>query len=217
MPDFARRRLVMVDTQVRTSDVSRFPIIDAMLNIPREEFVPQAQREAAYMGENLDLGQGRAMLDPRSLAKLLNGLAAGPTDLAMMVGAAYGYGAAVMARMAQAVVAVEEDPVMATEAQSALAMVSADNATVHEGPLIQGAPKHAPYDVICIEGGVERIPDALLDQLAEGGRIGAIFVEDRLGIARIGFKVDGRINWRYAFNGAAPILPGFAAIREFSL
>src|SRR6056297_2704105 len=105
MTDFATRRRMMVDTQVRPSDVTKFPIIEAMLTVPREEFVPNSLREAAYMGEHVDLGGGRVLLDPRILAKMLDALAVTPGDLVLDVGTATGYSAAVLAHLAEAVVA----------------------------------------------------------------------------------------------------------------
>ncbi len=117
MTDFGLRRQTMVDTQVRPSDVTKFPIIQAMLAVPREIFVPDAQREAAYAGENLPLGRDRVLLDPRTLAKILDGLDVRNDDLVLDVGSALGYSAAVVALMAQAVVALEEDEAMAGEAQ----------------------------------------------------------------------------------------------------
>ena len=131
MSDFLARRTMMVDTQVRPSDVTKFPIIEAMLAVPREDFVPAAQREAAYMGENLDLGQGRVLLEPRTLAKMLDALAISNSELVLDVGGAMGYSTAVIAHMAEAVVTVEEDEAMAREAQDALIAAGADNAVVH--------------------------------------------------------------------------------------
>ena len=217
MPDFAARRTAMVDTQVRPSDVTRFPIIDAFLRTPRERFVPDALLEAAYVGENLPLGPDRVMLAPRTQAKMLEALAPQPADLALDIGCAAGYSAALMARLAEAVIALEEDPELAAEAQAALAETGADNAIVVEGPLAQGMPKHGPYDVIAIQGGVETVPEALTEQLREGGRIAALFMEDRLGVVRLGAKWDGAVTWRYAFNAAAPVLPGFHLPHVFRL
>lgn len=217
MTDFATRRTVMVDSQVRPSDVTKFPIIDAMLNVPRERFVPGAMREAAYVGETLDLGSGRSLLEPRSLAKMLDALDIGPGELVLDIAPAYGYSAAVIARLAEAVVAVEEDEDMASEAQATLSDVGADNVAVVTGPLAEGAPKHGPYDVITIQGGVEQVPTALADQLKEGGRIGCLFMDGALGTCRIGHKIDGQISWRFAFNAAAPVLPGFAREASFAL
>ena len=208
---------MMVDTQVRPSDVTKYTIIDAMLSIPREAYVPAAKREAAYMGEHVTLAPGRVVLDPRTLAKLLDALDIQPTEAVLDLGCGFGYSAAVIARMAEAVVAVEEDATMAAEAQATLSGQGVDNAAVIAGKLADGAPKAGPYDVIVLQGAVEVISDALLAQLKEGGRIGAIFMEGALGVARIGYKIDGVVTWRQAFNAAAPVLPGFAAHRAFAL
>lgn len=209
MTDFAQRRLVMVDTQVRPSDVTKFPIIEAMLHIPREDFVPAAQREAAYLGENLPLGQGRVLLEPRTLAKMLDVLAIGRDEMVLLIGSGLGYSAAIVAHMAEAVVAVEEDETMAAEAQAAWAAVGADNIAQHIGPMTDGAAKHGAYDVIVIEGGITEVPQQLIDQLKEGGRIAALFMEGPLGEVRLGHKRGGLVSWRMEFNAGAPILPGF--------
>ncbi len=199
----------MVDTQVRPSDVTKFPIIKAMLSVPREAFVPDAAREAAYVGEHLPLAPGRVILDPRVVAKMLDALDADTDDVALDVGCALGYSAALLAQLCDAVVAVEDDPARVADAQAALSEHDIDNAAVIEGALPEGAPKHGPYDIILIEGGVETVPEALTDQLKEGGRIAALFVDGRLGTVRIGHRIDGRISWRDEFNAGAPVLDGF--------
>ncbi|OOY11880.1 protein-L-isoaspartate O-methyltransferase [Thioclava marina] len=216
MQDFATRRTMMVDTQVRPNDVTKFPIIAAMLHVPREEFVPATKREAAYIGENVELARGRVVLEPRNFAKMLDGLDIQPHDLVLDIGVGLGYSAAVIAQMAEAVVALEEED-LAAQAEAALAQAGADNVAVVAGKLAEGSAKHGPYDAIILEGGVETVPQAIADQLKEGGRIAAIFMEGVLGTARIGYKIDGVINWRDMFNGAAPLLPGFALQREFVL
>lgn len=217
MTDFTARRIMMVDTQVRPSDVTKFPIIDAMLSVPREDFVPTALREAAYMGENLKLGAGRVILEPRTLAKILDALDIASDELVLDVGAGYGYSAAVVARMAEAVVALEEDEAMAADAQDALMEAGADNVVPHIGALADGAPDHGPYDVIVIQGGVGDVPQALLDQLKDGGRIAALFVEGALGEVRIGYKQGQQISWRRAFNAGAPVMHGFERHNAFQL
>lgn len=217
MSDYSARRVMMVDTQVRPSDVTKYPIIEAMLAIPREEFVPAGLREAAYAGENVVLSAGRVVLEPRTLAKLLDALDIQPTELVLDVGAGLGYSTAVISRMAEAVVAVEDNEALSAEATRTLAAQGADNTVVMTGALAAGSAKHGPFDVITIEGGVETVPDALLAQLKDGGRIGAIFMQGALGTAKIGYKEGGRITWRFAFNAAAPVLPGFAAKQGFTL
>lgn len=217
MSDFSTRRVMMVDTQVRPSDVTKFPIIEAMLAIPREVYVPDAMREAAYMGENVEIAQGRVVLEARSFAKMLDALDIQPGELVLDLGCGLGYSTAVIARLADAVVAVEENEALAAEAQRTLSAEGVDNAAVVVGTLSEGDAKHAPYDVITLQGGVEAVPAELLAQLREGGRIGAIFLEGALGVARVGYKIDGVVTWRYAFNAAAPLLPGFAAKRGFTL
>jgi protein-L-isoaspartate(D-aspartate) O-methyltransferase len=161
------------------------------------------------MGENLDLGQGRVLLEPRTLAKMLDVLAITNRELVMDVGGGMGYSTAVIAHMAEAVVAVEEDEAMAHEAQEALMAAGADNAVVHVGPLVEGAQQHGPYDVIILQGGVQQVPAPLLDQLKEDGRIAALFMDGELGEVRVGRKRGADISWRMAFNAAAPVLPGF--------
>lgn len=208
---------MMVDTQVRPSDVTKFPIIDAMLSIPREEFVPAALREAAYMGENLDLGDGRVLLEPRTLAKMLDALDISNDELVLDIGSAMGYSAAVIARMAEAVVAVEEEESLYVEAQEALVAAGADNVILHHGPLVDGASQHGPYDVIVLEGAAHQVPDAITAQLKDGGRIACLFQQGALGEVRIGWKQDGKISWRRSFNAGATVLPGFEAEKAFEL
>ncbi|MBP9182029.1 MAG: protein-L-isoaspartate O-methyltransferase [Fuscovulum sp.] len=217
MSEFATRRVMMVDTQVRPSDVTKFPIIDAMLQVPREVYVPRGLQEAAYVGENVQIAPDRVVLEARTLAKMLDALDIQPGEMVLDLGCGLGYSAAVIARLADTVVAVEEDADLAAEAQRVLSQEGVDNAVVVAGPLAAGAAKHGPYDVITVEGGVEALPEALLAQLKDGGRIAAIFVDGALGTVRTGVKQDGRVVWRFAFNAAAPLLPGFERARGFVL
>ena len=217
MANFETRRTMMVDTQVRPSDVTKFPIIDAMLTVPREAFVPTSLREAAYVGENLTLPGGRTMLEPRTLAKMLDALNVTPTDVMLDVGCGLGYSTAVAAHLAEFVVALEDDADRAAEAQGNLSDAGIDNAAVMTGPLTDGVAKSGPYDVMVIHGGVEVVPEALTDQLREGGRIAALFVQGALGTVRIGLKTDGRVNWRDAFNAGAPVIAGFRRTAAFAL
>lgn len=217
MTDFAMRRTMMVDTQVRPSDVTKFPIIDAMLSVAREDFVPTAQREAAYMGGNLPLGGARVILEPRTLAKMLDALDIQNDELVLDIGCGFGYSCAVIAHMAEAVVAVEDDEAMSAEAQEALSVSGMDNVILHSAPLAEGAAQHGPYDVILVQGGIETMPLALIEQLKEGGRFASLFMSGALGEVRIGHKIDGRMNWRRSFNAGAPVLDGFAKHNAFQL
>ena len=217
MTDFAALRTTMVDTQVRPSDVTKFPIIEAMLSVPREEFVPDDKRDAAYVSENVDLGAGRVVLEPRTFAKMLDALDVRGEELVLDIGAGLGYSSAVIARMAEAVIALEEDEAHLQEAQAILSRQGADNVIVQAGSLAAGAPEHGPYDVILVQGAVEHLPEAITDQLKDGGRIAALFVEGRLGTVKIGYRIDGQITWRFGFNAGAPILPGFEKHQAFTL
>ncbi|SHH68476.1 protein-L-isoaspartate O-methyltransferase family protein [Cognatishimia maritima] len=217
MSDYAARRTAMVDTQVRPSDVTKFPIIEAMLTVPREAFVPRDMREAAYMGNNLMLEDGRVVLEARTLAKLLDALDIRQDELVLDIGAAYGYSSAVIARMAEAVIAVEDDKNRAAEAQTALIELNYDNVVVHEGALAEGAAEHGPYDVIVVQGGVEELPEKLAAQLKIGGRIACLFMSGNVGDARIGFKAENGIAWRSIFNAGAPVLEGFEREKAFQL
>lgn len=216
MPDFALRRRMMVDTQVRPSDVTKYPIIDAMLRVPREVYVPAAKVEAAYMGENIVLAPNRVLLEARTAAKMLDALELGRSDAVLDVGCGLGYSAALLAEMVESVVAVEDDEAMAAAAEATLAAQSVHNVAIIRAPLKDGAAKHGPYDAIIVEGAVEVMPDAILAQLKGGGRIAAIFADGALGVVRIGYKIDGSLSWRFAFNAGAPVLPGFAKAPDFA-
>ncbi len=217
MADYAQRRTTMVDTQVRPSDVTKFPIIEAMLKTPRELFVPDDKREAAYAGEHVDLGGGRVVLDPRTLAKMLEAVDIQPDEMVLDIGAGLGYSSALAAHLAEAVIALEDVPELAQDAEQSLGEAGADNAAVVEGNLAEGAAKHGPYDVILVQGAIQHLPETITDQLKDGGRIVAIFQEGALGAVRVGYRIDGQMNWRFAFNAGAPVLPGFEASRAFVL
>jgi protein-L-isoaspartate(D-aspartate) O-methyltransferase len=215
MIDYAVAREAMVDRQVRPADVTRYPIIAAMLAVPRELFVPAEVRPVAYLGEHVPIAPGRVLLDPRVFAKMLDALNVGPADLVLDVGCGLGYSTAVLACMAEAVVALESDPAMAAEAEALLAAQSVDNAVVQAGPLEAGVPAHGPFDAIIVEGALEVLPDALGRQLKPGGRIAAIVVDGSRGQAQLGLMAEDGIDWRRVFDATAPVLPGFAKAKAF--
>lgn len=217
MTDSVASRLVMVDSQIRPSDVTKYPVIDAFLTVPRETYVPAANRQTAYVDDNIPIAPGRTVLAPRTLAKLLDALDIGQDEMILDLGCGYGYSTAIAACLAEAVVAVEEDSIFAKEAQGNLLEEGIDNAVVVEAPLNEGAAQHGPYDVIVIQGAVESVPDALLAQLKEGGRIACLTAKEALGQAQMGVKSGAHVSWRWLFDAGAPVLPGFAQAREFQL
>ena len=217
MSDNATRRRMMVDNQIRPSDVTKFPIIEAFLSVKREYFVPTENRDTAYVGEHIQIGNDRVILDPRTLAKMLEAVDVTDSELVLDVGAGYGYSSAIIAYLAEAVVALESEDRPVNEMQNALIENGIDNVIVEQGPLLDGAASHAPYDVIFVQGGVEFIPEQIISQLKEGGRMVALFMEGALGTVKIGYKVKGGLNWRFSFNAGAPVLSDFEKEKTFIL
>ncbi|MEP0565164.1 MAG: methyltransferase domain-containing protein, partial [Paracoccaceae bacterium] len=185
--------------------------------VAREDFVPADKRDAAYADAHIDLGDGRVVMDPRTLAKMLEAADIQPDELVLDVGAGLGYSSALAGRLGEAVIALEEDEDRVSAASGLLAEAGIDNAAAVHGTLSEGAAKHGPYDVILLQGAVEHMPEALTDQLKDGGRIAAIFAEGALGVMRVGYRIDGAMTWRFAFNAGAPVIPGFEARRAFTL
>ena len=217
MTNFLTRRTTMVDTQIRPADVTKFPIIEAMLQVRREVFVPDNLNETAYADAILDLGHGRVILEPRTFAKMLDAVDIQGNELVLDIGCGLGYSSAVIGKFSEAVVSIEENEAMAAEAEANLAAEGCLNVAVVQGSLAQGAAQHAPFDVIVVQGAVERMPAALIEQLAEESRIVAVFSQKGQGAVRVGYKTDGQMSWRFACNAFAPVLKGFMAERSFAL
>lgn len=215
MTDFAAARQAMVDCQVRPSDVTRYAIIEAMLWAPRERFVARSRVETAYAGVDIPLAPGRVLLEPRTLAKMLEAAQIGSDDLVLDLAPGTGYSTALIARMAEAVVAIEPDPSLAAVAQTLLTQLEVDNAVVSEGDPAQGDAEHGPYDVIFINGAVETLPKALGDQLKEGGRLVALFNRDGAGQCHVLTRAAGGLSRRYVFDAGAPVLEGFRETAGF--
>jgi protein-L-isoaspartate(D-aspartate) O-methyltransferase len=221
MPDFAAARRMMVDGQVRTSDVTDLRIIAAMLALPRERFVPHENAALAYL--DLDLpattaaggAPPRRLLKPMVLAKMVQVAAIKGSDHVLDVGCATGYSAALLARLAGSVVALEQDRELAGIAQENLTAAAAANVTVVTGPLVEGFKAKAPYDVIFVEGSIEVVPQALCEQLKDGGRLIAIVGRAPNCRATIYRSVQGEVSGWPIFDAAATLLPGFAKPPEF--
>lgn len=217
MSDTAAARTAMVDRQVRPSDVTSFPIIEAMLAVPRERYVPAGQRAVAYADLSISLGSRREMLDPRIFAKLLDGARIGPDDLVLDIAPGFGYSTAVISRMAAAVIAVEPDEVMAAAASDTLSALEVDNALVSNGDAAAGNPDHGPYDAIFVNVGVSGPPAALIAQLKDGGRLVAIEMSAGAGRAVAYVKTGERVATRRLFDAATPVAPWFEAEAAFAL
>jgi protein-L-isoaspartate(D-aspartate) O-methyltransferase len=209
MADSALQRKNMVESQVRPSDVTDRRITAAMQEIARESFVPANAGTLAYMDEALPLGGGRAMMAPRTLARLLQLANVEASDTVLVVGALTGYSAAVLAGMAARVVALESDAGLAKAATENLAKLKASNVEVVSADLAAGYAAKAPYGVILLEGAIDDVPEALIAQLAQNGRLVAIEARGALGAAVVVKKTGSALSKRTAFEAGAPRLPGF--------
>ncbi|MEA2755905.1 MAG: protein-L-isoaspartate(D-aspartate) O-methyltransferase [Aliidongia sp.] len=215
MSEYDKIRINMVDCQLRPNKISDPALLDAFLQVPREAFVPLALKGAAYVDEDLPLGEGRYLLEPMVLGRLLQTAVVGPNDVVLEIGCATGYATAILGRLARSVVAIESDSVLARQAKANLA--GQRNATVFEQRLDRGYPERAPYDVIVIGGAVGDIPPAVLDQLAEGGRLVTV-IETRagqLGEAVLLERGPTGISRRRLFEAGIHTLPGFQAEPSF--
>jgi protein-L-isoaspartate(D-aspartate) O-methyltransferase len=221
MTDFATARRMMVEGQVHPSDVTDLRILAAMLELPRERFVPPDKAGLAYLDLDLPVTQAkpgqaaRCLLKPMVLAKMVHAAALTADDNVLDVGCATGYSSALLARLAGSVAALEEDEALARLARENLAAVGAANATVVTGALTQGWEGSAPYDVIFVNGASEIVPQALARQLKDGGRLVAVVGRVPTGQAMVYRCVGGEISGWPAFDAAAPLLPGFAAPPAF--
>ena len=208
MTDFERARKAMVDNQLRTSSITDRRLLTAMGELPRERFVPETRQDLAYIDEahRLPSPSGRSLPPPAPFARLVPLCEIGPEDTVLDVGAGNGYSSAVLARLGAKVVALESDAGLATQARENLAAVGAGSVTVVEGPLEAGAPKHAPYDVILIDGAVAEVPDKLFRQLKQGGRLVALIKKGATAVAHVYVRTGDEFAGRAEFNTSLPPL-----------
>lgn len=206
--DFARARDFMVESQVRPNDVTDLRILHAMRTLPRERFVPPQRRSLAYADMEVEVAEGRTLMRPRDLSKLVIALAPQAHERALEVAGATGYGAAVLAHCCKDVVAHDPDPNLSFAAQAALESCGLANAKAVSAPTAEAWNDDAPYDVIMLNGSAEIVPDAWLKQLAPGGRLAAIVRTGAAGSARIYTKSGESVAYRVAFDAAPPIAPG---------
>lgn len=216
MTDFAAARHNMIEGQIRTNKVTDPALLDALASLPREQFVPVERRSAAYIDEDVRLGGERYMMEPMVLARLLQAAEPTKTEVALDVGCGTGYATAVLARLTATAIGLESDANLARLATEMLGRLAVDNAIVVEGKLADGYAKHGPYDVILVNGAVAEFPPALLDQLAEGGRlVGVRRPGDGPGTAMLLLKRHSTVAGRTLFEAATRFLAGFAPKPRF--
>ncbi len=218
MTDFALARRNMVEGQLRPNRVNDAALLAAVGELPRERFLPEGLRSVAYADDDVPLGNGRFMMEPMVLARLIQVLQPQAEDKAMVVAAGRGYGAAILARLAKSVVAVEADADLAAGAQQVLRDLGVTGVQQVAGQAEQGAAASGPYDVILIEGAVHEVPKAIADQLAEGGRLATVIADPSgaLGVAHLFVKQGGVVSGRPLFDAGTPPLPGFARPARFT-
>ncbi|HWE75102.1 MAG TPA: protein-L-isoaspartate O-methyltransferase [Stellaceae bacterium] len=209
-------RLNMVEGQLRTNKVTDEAVLEGFLTTPRERFVPANLRGIAYVDDDVPLGNGRFLVEPLVLARLLQLAEIGKNDKVLEIGSATGYATAILAKIAASVVAVESDPQLAATARANLQALGIANAQLQDAPLTAGWRAGAPYNVILINGAVGEVPAAISDQLAEGGRLVTVTegsagpVEARCGSAVLMTRAEGKLSNRSAFDATVESLPGFA-------
>ncbi len=221
MDDFTTARTKMVDSQLRTQSVTDYLVLEAMGEVPREHFVPASSRPLAYIDRDIlvrdqtETEPPRYLMEPGPFARLVQLAEVTKHDIALDVGCGSGYSAAVLARLANSVVALESDPELAAKASETLVELGIDNVAVVTGPLEEGYPSEGPYDVIFVGGAVEVVPRPLLDQLKEGGRLVAIVGTGRSAQATLFTRSGGDIGDRVAFDADVRPLPGFRKPKAF--
>ncbi|HEY1386831.1 MAG TPA: protein-L-isoaspartate O-methyltransferase [Dongiaceae bacterium] len=215
--NYAAARQHMVDSQVRTNKVTDGRLIEAIRSLPRERFVPETARARAYLDDDVEIAPGRYLMEPMVTARLIQAAEPEADDIALVVGSGTGYAAALLARLVNTVVALESDAALAQRAGAVLSELSTDNAAVVEGPLNAGWSRHAPYNVIYLDGAVEQVPSALTNQMADGGRMIGVLLDRGVGRATLWLKGAGAVSHRVLFDANVTPLPGFSAPARFVL
>jgi len=206
----------MIEGQIKPNKVTDARIIEAFETIPRDAFVPKAKREVAYLDEDLEVAPGRFIMEPMVLARLVDAAGIGADEVILDVGCTTGYSTVILAHLGNVVVGLEEDENLAKAAEETLESLGIENGAVITGPLRKGVPSQGPFQVIFLNGAVEEIPDAILDQLADGGRLVTVLVKDGVGRGHMITRVDGHLGGKDLFDASVPFLPGFRKKAEFS-
>jgi len=215
--EFEQARKHMVDSQIRPSDVTDRRLIAAFLDTPRHLFVPRSRRAAAYSDVQIPVSDARTLMRPRDMAKLIQAADIQPDELVLDIAGGRGYSTAILARMGETVVGVENDEDGLSRSSGLLSDIGADNAVVVEGDPKAGMPGQGPYNVIFVNGSVDAVPDAWFEQLAPGGRLAVVVRKGPIGKATIFTRSDAGIGERVVFDATATVLPGFEAETRFAL
>lgn len=217
MLDMASARENMVASQLHTNRVTNERVLAAFNELPRERFVPAEMASIAYVDEDLPIAPGRCLTEPMVLARMIQALTPATDEIALNVACGSGYAAAVLAHIGLTVVALESDANLAEKARKNLSELEMDSAIVVEGPISQGHEEQAPYNVILIDGAVEFLPDVILEQLAEGGRLVTVVREGRgIGRATLFLNKGNHIARQILFDASLPLLSDFQKAAEFT-
>lgn len=209
VPDFAAARASMIDTQLRPQGVNYRPVVEAMAAVRREEFVAEEAKPLAYIDRSVPIGDGRLMSGPTVVGTLLTEMEPVEGERALVVGCGTGYSCTVLKTVGLDVLGLECSPALAERARS-------QGVNVVEGPLEAGWKKGAPYDLILIDGAIEHIPDAIVDQLTEHGRLGVALVDRGICRLTVGRKAGTGFGLHTMADAAAAALPGFSKPRTFT-
>lgn len=215
MMDFEAARIKMVDNQIRTTDVTSHSVLQAFLSVPREEFVPQKLKALAYIDADLEIGAGRYLMEASPLAKLLQLAQITKDDLVLEIGCGTGYVSALLSQLAGSVVSVEADEALAGQAMEKLSSLGYDNVAVVAGAMERGCPAEAPFDIIFVNGAIEDVPEALVEQLRDGGRLVAVVGYGNAAQAKRLIREQGAVSASDHFNASVKPLPGFRREKTF--
>lgn len=215
MFDYSAARHHMVESQIRTNDVTDLAVVRAFRTVRREDFVPQAQQALAYADAHIDLGNGRHMIRPRDFSKMVMAADVEPSDVVLDIGCGRGYSTAILAQLGETVVGLENSEEAVNKATDQLVKNDITNAAVVQGELETGAAEHGPFNVIFVNGAVASVPKAWTDQLADKGRLVCIVQNGSVGRACVYTRAEDTVGESVVFDASVPLLPGFAAEPEF--
>ncbi|MFB9952171.1 protein-L-isoaspartate O-methyltransferase [Rhizobium puerariae] len=215
MMDFEAARTKMVENQVRTTDVTSHSVLRAFYAVPREAFVPEKAKSLAYIDTDIEVAPGRYLMEASPLAKLLQLAVITKDDAVLEVGTGSGYATAILSDLAGSVVSVEADGALAAQAGEKLSSLGCGNVTVVTAEMEKGYAAKAPYDLIFVNGAVEEVPAALLEQLRDGGRLVAVVGYGNAAKAKVLVREQGVVSESDYFNASVKPLPGFRKAKEF--